>query len=237
MKVEVIEAADEMTVARAARNCYLGTLEPDVLCDPEEFMAGDMKELFEHLLMRGHYGPFEQANVTFYIEGISRVTMAQLTRHRHVTFDIQSFRYTAPEVNFIKEISEGYRPLEDIEKYVVIPKLAREQDEEEMWRGMMLWRFSEYARLKERYEEEGVPPKRAKEDLRYLLPKALKVNVVCTMNLRMLMHVADMRAAGDAQWEIREMTEKLLDKASEEFPITMELYDDKLKNRKNRLAP
>jgi thymidylate synthase (FAD) len=51
------------------------------------------------------------------------------------------------------------------------------------------------------------------------------------------MHVADMRAAADAQWEIREMTEDVLDIASEWCPITFEYYEQYMKNRKNRLAP
>jgi thymidylate synthase (FAD) len=58
-----------------------------------------------------------------------------------------------------------------------------------------------------------------------------------SMNVRMLMHVADMRAAADAQWEIREMTESILDLAEEWCPIIFEHYNEHMKNRKNRLAP
>jgi len=53
----------------------------------------------------------------------------------------------------------------------------------------------------------------------------------------MLMHVADMRAAADAQWEIRDMTERVLDHAKDWCPITFEYYEEHMKNRKNRLAP
>jgi thymidylate synthase (FAD) len=53
----------------------------------------------------------------------------------------------------------------------------------------------------------------------------------------MLMHVADMRAAADAQWEIRQMTEQILDLAREWSPTTFDHYEDSMKNRKNRLAP
>jgi thymidylate synthase (FAD) len=58
-----------------------------------------------------------------------------------------------------------------------------------------------------------------------------------SMNARMLMHVADMRAAADAQWEIRNMTEDILDLAAEWCPTTFEFYDEEMKGRKNRLAP
>jgi thymidylate synthase (FAD) len=53
----------------------------------------------------------------------------------------------------------------------------------------------------------------------------------------MLMHVADMRAAADSQWEIRELTEEVLEKAAEWCPLTFAYYEEKMKGRKNRLAP
>ena len=81
--------------------------------------------------------------------------------------------------------------------------------------------------------ELGLPP----EDARFVLPIGTKVNIVMSVNARMLMHIADMRAAADAQWEIREMTEEILDIAAEWCPITFEYYNEHMKNRKNRLAP
>ena len=77
----------------------------------------------------------------------------------------------------------------------------------------------------------------APEDARFVLPIGTGVNVVMSMNARMLMHVADMRAAADAQWEIRQMTEQILDLAREWSPTTFDHYEDSMKNRKNRLAP
>ena len=64
-----------------------------------------------------------------------------------------------------------------------------------------------------------------------------KVNMVFSMYARMLMHVAYMRAAADAQWEIRGLTEEMLTIAEEWCPITFEHYNEHMKNRKNRLAP
>jgi thymidylate synthase (FAD) len=75
------------------------------------------------------------------------------------------------------------------------------------------------------------------EDARFVLPIGTKVNMVFSLNARMLMHVADMRAAADAQWEIRTLTESVLDLASEWCPITFEHYESEMKHRKNRLAP
>jgi thymidylate synthase (FAD) len=79
----------------------------------------------------------------------------------------------------------------------------------------------------------GMPP----EDARFVLPIGTEVNMVMSMNARMLMHVADMRAAADAQWEIRELTERVLDIADDWCPLTFDYYDEHMRNRKNRLAP
>jgi thymidylate synthase (FAD) len=77
----------------------------------------------------------------------------------------------------------------------------------------------------------------APENARMVLPIGTKINIMISLNARTLMHIADMRAAGDAQWEIRKMTEKILDLAEEWMPMTFHYYNENLKNRKNRLAP
>jgi thymidylate synthase (FAD) len=200
----------------------------------------DRKEtLIHHLLDHGHFGPFEHPHATFAVKGISRSCMAQITRHRHVSFDIQSMRYVSFDDVDPADVREG--------EMVVVPPsvedpdwVGRNQDSgpvddetakrrEELFRDTIENAFDSYQELL----EMGLPP----EDARYVLPIGTKVNMVMSMNARMLMHVADMRAAADAQWEIRTMTEDILDLAAEWCPITFEQYEAEMKNRKNRLAP
>jgi len=102
-------------------------------------------------------------------------------------------------------------------------------EREQLFRETIANSFEAYQELL----EYGMPP----EDARYVLPIGTKVNMVMSMNARMLMHVADMRAAADAQWEIRQMTRDVLDLAAEWCPITFGYYEEEMKNRKNRLAP
>ena len=47
----------------------------------------------QHSLASGHESVLEHAVFTFRVEGISRVTLAQLTRHRLASFSVQSQRY------------------------------------------------------------------------------------------------------------------------------------------------
>jgi len=53
-----------------------------------------------HALDSGHTSILEHAVFTFRIEGLSRAALAQLTRHRLASFDVQSQRYVRlPDVD------------------------------------------------------------------------------------------------------------------------------------------
>jgi thymidylate synthase (FAD) len=247
MDVRLLEATDdpETVICTAARNDYSSAF---VGGQPfEETMAtvdGDTLEakkrsLIGHLLDHGHFGPFEHPHATFAARGISRSCMAQLTRHRHVSFDVQSMRYVAFDEVDPDDVRAG--------EMVVTPPsvtdpnwVGRNQrggaaDEETVEKREQVFRESVVESV-ESYQELldlGMAP----EDARFVLPIGTEVNMVLSLNVRMLMHVADMRAAADSQWEIRELTEAILDRAAEWCPLTFAHYDEHMKGRKNRLAP
>ncbi|WP_435195209.1 FAD-dependent thymidylate synthase [Natronomonas sp. EA1] len=247
MDVRLIEATDdpERVICLGARNDYspgfVGdqTFEETMATVEGESLEEKKRTLIGHLLSHGHYGPFEHPHATFAIEGVSRSCMAQLTRHRHVSFDVQSMRYVSFDDVDPESVREG--------EMVVTPPSASDPnwvgrnqktgavDEETVEKRKAVFRES-VTRAVEDYQELlelGMPP----EDARFVLPIGTEVNIVMTLNARMLMHVADMRAAADAQWEIRELTEQVLELAEEWCPITFEYYNEKMRNRKNRLAP
>lgn len=247
MQVELLDATPdpEEVICTAARNDYSSEYVGNQSF--EELMAtvdGDTidekkRTLISHLMDHGHFGPFEHPQATFGIEGVSRSCMAQLTRHRHVSFDVQSMRYVSFDDVDPAEVENG--------AMVVTPPSAtdpnwigRNQDggavdeetvakREEIFQKSIRESVESYQELL----ELGMPP----EDARFVLPIGTEVNIVMSLNVRMLMHVADMRAAADAQWEIRELTEEVLDRAAEWCPITFDYYEAEMKNRKNRLAP
>jgi thymidylate synthase (FAD) len=247
MEVELLEATEdpEELICRGARNDYMsGFVGEQSFEEVMDSIEGeDIKEkketLIGHLLDRGHFGPFEHPQVTFAVKGISRSCMAQITRHRHISFDVQSMRYVAFDDVDPAEVEEG--------AMVVTPPSANDPDwigrnqtsgavddetvekREEIFRRSVRQSVEDYQELL----DLGMPP----EDARFVLPIGTEVNMVMSMNVRMLMHVADMRAAADAQWEIRQMTEKVLDLAEQWCPVTFEYYNEHMKNRKNRLAP
>jgi len=247
MEVTILEATPdpEEVICRGARNDYMADWVGEVsLEEAMEGIEGDTLEeqqrtLIGHLLDHGHFGPFEHAQATFAVKGISRSCMAQLTRHRHVSFDVQSMRYVAFDDVDPASVREG--------EMVVLPPSATDPDwigrnqdagavdEETAARREEIFKdtVEEAVRSYQELLDLGMPP----EDARFVLPIGTKVNLVMSMNARMLMHVADMRAAADSQWEIRRLTERVLDLAAEWCPMTFEHYEEHMKNRKNRLAP
>jgi thymidylate synthase (FAD) len=247
MEVRLLEATPdpEELVCRAARNDYMTEFNADLPF--EEVMAGidgdtveeKQRTLIGRLLDHGHFGPFEHPQATFAVKGVSRSCMAQITRHRHASFDVQSMRYVSFDDVDPADVEEG--------ALVVTPPSATDPewvgrnqrggavDEETIARREEVFRSSVRESV-EAYQElldSGMPP----EDARFVLPIGTGVNIVMSMNARMLMHVADMRAAADSQWEIRNMTTSILELAEEWCPITFEHYREHLQGRKNRLAP
>ncbi len=247
MEVELLEATDnpEELICSAARNDYMEDFVGDksfeeIMVTVEGETIEEKKEtLIGHLLKQGHFGPFEHPQITFAVKGISRSCMAQITRHRHASFDVRSMRYVSFDDVDPEDVAEG--------ELVVTPPSATDPDwigrnqeggavdDKTVEKREAVFRES-VKRSVEEYQELldlGMPP----EDARFVLPIGTEVNMVFSVNARMLMHIADLRAAADSQWEIRDMTERVLDLAKEWCPITFEYYEENMKNRKNRIAP
>lgn len=209
---------------RAARGDYLS--DSLIGMSTEEAMETTDKtkeELIASLLRSGHFGVFEHAQAYFHVEGISRVAMAQVTRHRHMSFDVQSQRY----VDF------G-------DKNAVIPESLEEPDEEIYYdmagyqsggfSGALEahWKSSVY--FYQQAIQAGVP----KEDARFFLPQATPVNLTFSANPRSLMHFQDLRNNAKAQWEAREFASQVLAECEEWAPLTFDAYETYTNNNSLR---
>ena len=70
-------------VALGARLCYAGgTLDSLV----EKISSNDQEAFVQKVMGMGHDSVLEHASFTFLVEGVSRVLLAQLTRHRIASF-------------------------------------------------------------------------------------------------------------------------------------------------------
>lgn len=209
MKLELRDEHPDKIAAMAARGDYMS----DSLVGKsfEEAMEGTDKthqEFLNDKAFRGHFGVFEHKSPAFFIEGLSRVAMAQLTRHRHLSFDVQSQRY----VNF-----------ED--KEPVIPPSFRETSLNSgmNFEDVLLDHWDTSISAYQRAIAEGVP----KEDARFFLPQATPVNMTMSGNNRALMHMIDLRDNAKSQWEAQEFAKKVSDELFEYAPKTFQAYEDK----------
>jgi len=130
----------------------------------------------------------------FEIEDCSRVTTHQLVRHRAVSYDQESQRFSAAT-------KEGV---------VTPPSVQSNEEAIKAYDDALKSVYLAYDRM----VAAGVP----KEDARYILPSAIKTKLVMTLSARSLMHMIWQRTALQAQWEIRELATTLHELVQEATP-------------------
>jgi len=227
MKVEIIQATPkpEEVITRAARNDYgedaTAPYEEVVESVNGETIEDKKKTLLKHLITREHYGPLEHVHASFSIKGVSRVTMAQATRHRLLSWDIQSQRYC----DFSDADFHTPPSFEDPEHFTrddgQVEISERKQKEfKETFEKQSKDAISVYNYLQGR----GIP----KEDARYVLPTAMKVDMVMSGNLRALLHVVNMRSKADVQHETKELAEGIANEIENWVPNTYEIIEDRM---------
>src|SRR5699024_9333302 len=77
--------AETLTVF-AGRSCYVSWRRPN------EKTREDKDYLRRTLVEQGHFSILEHASATFYLTGVSRALLAEITRHRHRSFSVMSQR-------------------------------------------------------------------------------------------------------------------------------------------------
>jgi len=172
----------ELTIATAARS---STSPSRVTKLRNELTPKQVENLLKRLLESGHLSPFEHASFTFAIEGISRVTSHQLVRHRLASYTQQSQRYVS-----LKEHG-----------YVTPPTISSRPEFTAKYQQAIEAAHKLYSDM----QATGIPM----EDARYVLPQAIKTQLVMTMNARELLHACSLRLCLRAQWEIVELFEMI----------------------------
>lgn len=190
MKVALVRhtLSPEEVVALGARLCYSKARVDDLL---QRVSSKDQTDFVARIMNMGHDSVLEHASFTFGIEGVSRVLLAQITRHRLASFSVQSQRYVSYENGF------GYIVPPKIE---ALGKDAVEEFERQM-DTMHQWYTQWQCRLG---TGEG-----GNEDARFVLPGACETRMMVTMNVRELRHFFSLRMCTRAQWEIRELATEM----------------------------
>ena len=190
MKVVLVRhtLSPEEVVALGARLCYSKARVDDLLTRVE---AKDQTDFVHKIMGMGHDSVLEHASFTFGIEGVSRVLLAQITRHRLASFSVQSQRYVSYESGF---------------GYIVPPKIEALGEEavkefEQQMDTLQQWYTAWQQKLG---TGEG-----GNEDARFVLPGACETRMMVTMNVRELRHFFSLRMCSRAQWEIRALANEM----------------------------
>ena len=175
----------ERAVATAARLCYA----PIGAAELMETMSDEQVDRVLTTIMKsGHGSALEHASYTIAVDGVSRALTHQLVRHRIASFNQQSQRYVTydrePEIVLPQTIADDAEALSSFNTAIDVA-------------------YATYAAL----IDVGIPA----EDARYVLPNACTTKIVITMNIRQLLHFFEVRCCNRAQWEIRELADRMLE--------------------------
>jgi thymidylate synthase (FAD) len=200
------EATDaELLVEAAGRVCYMSFGDKQYRVDYVEYLR--------NLIRNGHESVLEHVNWSILITGISRALTHQLVRHR------AGFAFS--------QLSQQYH---DETEALFAPPYELRQDLFKLraWARMML-RFREvYAdTLSDLTKEQGKmysslaqrEKKRAvRSAARGILPNCTETKIVTTANARALRHFLSVRGAIPGDYEMRELSVKLLSVVGAEAP-------------------
>lgn len=205
----------EKIVAAAAKLNYSAS---DVETLMDKLDDESISKFVQKLVSMGHESPTEHASFTFGIEGVSRAFMAQITRHRHATFSVQSQRYVRlddfkyvipPEIEKDEKAVRAFKDaMDDVAKnYLNLTEVLKKQHLQRIMKEKNLTDNSDEKLIK---RVNSQAEKMAIEDARFTLPNSCETKMVVTMNARSLNNFFRLRCCNRAQWEIRSVAEKML---------------------------
>ncbi len=180
------------TIYLACRTCYSAEYPYKIWekdVEPEK-----MLKLVGKVLASGHHSTIEHCQYIFTISGVTRACTHQLVRHRHMSFSQKSQRYVTEQGQF---------------EYIT-PQTVKNNGLQEEYDRLMVKISGFY----EKMVEQGVPA----EDARFVLPNAATSSLVASLNLREMIHLANLRLCVNAQHEIRKLIKLMCELVVEKDP-------------------
>lgn len=175
--------------------------------------------LLRQLMRRGHWGVFEHPQATLELHGVTRVAMAQITRHRHFTFDIMSLRYC--DVSDVSDVEGRFEVPPEVTGGEAVDRDGV-HDVDGDAADVMLEAYEvaiDYYRM---LLDRGVP----QEEARKVLPMGTKVNMVMSGNARAWFHLLNIRGKANVQGEARRLADGIYDELSDWLPFALPYFDE-----------
>jgi len=193
--VELISKPENMlrTIYTACRTCYSADSPINIYDKAED--EEKMLKLISRVISSGHYSTIEHIQVSFAISNVSRACTHQLVRHRHMSFSQKSQRYVKEKGQF---------------DYLTPPTIQKNPELKEKYDDFMKKVADFYTEM----TENGIPA----EDARFILPNAAASSMVASLNLREMIHLANIRLCTRAQDEIRLLVRMMCNALIEQEP-------------------
>lgn len=207
MTVTLLHATPLYLASHGARTCWNSHDKSDTRvmeCEGYATVYGECGPTDADLIDRvgnkfRHASILEHLNYTFFIEGMSRACLQELSRHRHTSPSVKSTRYTlkelkteAPFTSYTDLDHQEY--FEDgrtrAEKYLVMTS-------DERVNRMSILALDNLREL----VSAGI----SNDLTKYALPEAYKVDEQLTINARSLQNFLSLRSDKSALWEIRNL--------------------------------
>ena len=181
------------TVYTACRTCYSAMSPVDMYendADEEK-----MLKLIRNVVASGHHSTIEHIQVSFAISNVSRACTHQLVRHRLMSFSQKSQRYVQEKGQF---------------DYLIPPTIEKNPELKEKFISFM----GEISNKYQEFVNSGIPA----EDARAVLPNAAASSMVASLNLREMIHLAQLRLCTRAQYEIRMLVKGMCEELTKQEP-------------------
>ena len=176
-------------------------------------------KFIQNLIARGHETPLEFADLSFDVR-TSRTVLAELTRHRLASFQVESQRYVLQNKQVGALGNEGGGLV------VITPEWFNSEFDSDTPIGDKEAAFqSAVAYVEMKYEmllEAGLKPEQARE----VLPNCTACNIIIKANCREWRHFFSLRCAPNAYPPMRALAKIMLKQAHDYVPVVFDdLYD------------
>lgn len=190
-----------LTTIQAIRTCW------DSHCrsDSTETQLGpnDINLLRNTILKYKHFSTIEHIVYSFRINGISRLCLQELARHRLASYSVKSARYT------LKELKTADLNNEDVVYKYIVKSPSEEVNSINTERLFQLKHFL----------NENLP----QDTVKYAVPECYRTNLFFTINARSLRNFLELRLSKGAHFEIRHLASLI----AELIPVSHRiLFDD-----------
>lgn len=197
-KVKLLSYTPLEVINTAIRTCWNSHDKSDNLGEK------DLDLMKRVLLQYRHDSCGEHCVFNFFIQGISRLNLMELTRHRLASYSVKSTRYTLKELR-----NEGEFTIKDKERASKYINLTDNNNVDEC----SIQALENVRRLVNNAVNYNV----TQDLIKYALPECYKTDLTFSINVRSLRNLLKLRTSKTAHFEIRNLAFKLYEALPEEF--------------------